>query len=87
MFIILMYDINSKRVNKVLKICRKYLTWVQNSVLEGNITNANLERMIVEIKAVIKEEEDSVLYYKFRTLAYSERVNIGVVKGEETNIL
>jgi len=81
-----MYDVNSKRVNKVLKICRKYLTWVQNSVLEGNITKSNLEKMLIEIKNVINEDEDSVLYYKFRTLAYSERINIGVVKGEETNI-
>ena len=34
MFVILVYDVGEKRVAKVLKICRKYLTWVQNSVLE-----------------------------------------------------
>lgn len=37
MFIILVYDVGEKRVAKVFKTCRKYLNWVQNSVLEvGN---------------------------------------------------
>jgi CRISPR-associated endonuclease Cas2 len=40
MFLILVYDVNEKRVNKVLKTCRKYLHWVQNSVLEGEISEA-----------------------------------------------
>ncbi|MEM3489884.1 MAG: CRISPR-associated endonuclease Cas2, partial [Nitrososphaerota archaeon] len=41
MYVILAYDIGEERVNKVLKICRKYLTWVQNSVFEGDLTEAN----------------------------------------------
>ena len=32
-----------KRVAKALKICRKYLTHVQNSVFEGEVTQANYE--------------------------------------------
>ena len=35
MYIILVYDVSEKRVFKVLKIARKYITWIQNSVLEG----------------------------------------------------
>ena len=38
MYLIMVYDINEKRVKKVLKIGRKYLDWIQNSVLEGEIT-------------------------------------------------
>ena len=43
MYIILVYDIASvnrgdKRVGKMLKHCRKYLNWIQNSVFEGEIT-------------------------------------------------
>lgn len=34
MYIILTYDVGSKRVEKVLKICRKYLVHVQKSVFE-----------------------------------------------------
>jgi CRISPR-associated protein Cas2 len=49
MFVILVYDVNQKRVAKVLKIARKYLTWVQNSVLEGEISEANLKKLKKEL--------------------------------------
>ncbi|MEN2993717.1 MAG: CRISPR-associated endonuclease Cas2, partial [Thermodesulfovibrio sp.] len=45
MRVILVYDINEKRVSKVLKTCRKYLHWVQNSVFEGELTEAKLEKL------------------------------------------
>ena len=32
MFVIVVYDINRKRVGRALKICRKYLVHVQKSV-------------------------------------------------------
>ncbi|MCD6434687.1 MAG: CRISPR-associated endonuclease Cas2, partial [Candidatus Diapherotrites archaeon] len=31
MYVLIVYDIGEKRVNKVLKLCRRYLDWVQNS--------------------------------------------------------
>lgn len=83
LFIIVVYDIDVKRVNKVLKICRKYLTWVQNSVLEGNIEESGLNRLVGELKRTIKESEDSVLIYKFRTIRYFSRELIGTEKGKE----
>jgi len=42
-FVVLVYDVKQERVSKVLKVCRRYLTWVQNSVFEGEITPAKLE--------------------------------------------
>ncbi len=29
MYVILVYDIGEKRVGKMLKLCRKYLNWIQ----------------------------------------------------------
>ncbi|WP_296970875.1 CRISPR-associated endonuclease Cas2 [Tepidanaerobacter sp. EBM-38] len=81
MFIILVYDVGEKRVSKVLKICRKYLTWVQNSVLEGEISAANLKKLKLELKRVIDEDEDSVIFYILRTTKYSERQSMGIKKG------
>jgi CRISPR-associated protein Cas2 len=49
MFVILVYDFSEKRVGKALKICRKYLTWVQNSVFEGEITIGNLKKLESEL--------------------------------------
>ncbi len=81
MFVILVYDVNQKRVNKVLKKCREYLTWVQNSVLEGVISKANLKILKMELKKIIKEDEDSVIIYTLRTTRYTSREIIGLEKG------
>ncbi|SNR89705.1 CRISPR-associated endonuclease Cas2 [Desulfurobacterium atlanticum] len=80
MFVILVYDAGEKRVQKFLKICRKYLVHVQNSVFEGEITEAVLKMLINELKTVINEDEDSVLVYKFRTKKYYERLSLGIDK-------
>lgn len=82
-----MYDINEKRVTKVLKKCREYLTWVQNSVFEGEISEGNLEKLKMELKKIINTQEDSVIVYKFRTTKYSERQIIGLEKQELTHML
>ena len=31
MYIIAVYDVGEKRVAKMLKLCRRYLHWIQNS--------------------------------------------------------
>lgn len=87
MFLILVYDIEQTRVNKVLKTARKYLTWVQNSVLEGEIRDAGFEKLKSELKNIIKEKEDSVIFYKFRTKMYTDRETMGKKKGGEEIIL
>jgi len=79
----LVYDCNVKRVNKVLKTARKYLNWVQNSVLEGEISDANYKKLKIELKKLIDEEEDSCIFYTFRTTRYTSRESIGVKKGGE----
>lgn len=81
MFIILVYDVNEKRVAKVLKTARKYLNWVQNSVLEGDISEANLKKLKKELAHVMDLEEDSAIIYQLRTTRYSSREIIGVQKG------
>ena len=87
MFVILVYDVNEKRVNKALKVCRKYLYWIQNSVFEGEITRAKFEKLKIDLKKVIKEDEDSVVIYSFREKRYTERETIGIKKGGENLII
>lgn len=81
MFVILVYDIEEKRVAKVLKTCRKYLYWVQNSVFEGEISEAKLTALKTELLKIIDKEKDSVIIYTFRTTKYSNVEIIGVKKG------
>jgi len=77
----MVYDVNVKRVNKVLKIGRKYLNWIQNSVLEGEITIAKYEKLKMELIDIINKDEDSVIFYILRTAMYSKREIIGLTKG------
>ena len=76
MFVILVYDIGEKRVAKVLKTCRKYLYWVQNSVFEGEISVANLEKLKIEWNRIINVEEDSVMVYQFRVLIMQKMITL-----------
>mgnify|MGYP001110025147 CR=1 FL=1 len=87
MFIILVYDVNEKRVAKVLKKCRQYLNWVQNSVLEGEISDANYKKLKMELSRIIHREEDSVIIYNLRTTKYYSREIIGIERGETGNII
>ncbi|UFJ39854.1 CRISPR-associated endonuclease Cas2 [Brevibacillus humidisoli] len=87
MFVILVYDFAEKRVGKALKIARKYLHWVQNSVLEGEISKANFVKLKAELKMLMDPEEDSVIFYTFRSTKYTSREEFGLKKGGDENIL
>ena len=87
MYVIMVYDVEVNRVTKVLKIGRKYLTWVQNSVLEGELTTSQFEKLLIDLKKVLDEEKDSVIFYLFRTKAYFKREVIGISKNEPSQFL
>lgn len=53
MFVILVYDVGEERVARVLKKCRQYLYWVQNSVFEGDISPGRLKRLKRELKGLV----------------------------------
>ncbi len=82
-YIILVYDVSEKRVFKVLKIARKYITWVQNSVLEGELSVSSFYRLKEEIKKVININEDSISFYIIRDLKYTTKENIGIIKNSD----
>lgn len=64
MFVIITYDVGEKRVNKTRKIIKKYLIWTQNSVFEGEITEAKLLKCLAEVNKVLKKEDDSLYVYR-----------------------
>jgi len=83
MYVVLVDDIGEKRVNKVLKLARKYLNWVQNSVLEGELTKATFEKFKVELKRLIREEEDSIIFYILPMQKFLKTETMGREKGAE----
>jgi len=82
MYVIMVYDVNQARLSKVLQIGRRYLVWVQNSVLEGELSWAQLEKLKSELSQAIKPEEDSILLYVLRGERWLERQRLGKSKGE-----
>lgn len=78
MFIILTYDVSQKRVTKVMKICRKYLHHIQNSVFEGMITEGKLSSLKKELNSCLVYKEDSICIYEIQNLKYTRKESIGI---------
>lgn len=87
MYVILVYDIGEKRVGKMLKLCRKYLNWIQNSVFEGEISEAKLEELRFKAKALMKEESDSLIFFKSRDNKWLYKEIVGNERSNLDNII
>lgn len=87
MYVILVYDMGEKRVGKMLKHCRKYLNWIQNSVFEGEITEVKLKEMVYDAKKIMKEEEDSLIIFKSRNERWLDKEVIGQERMSTDNFL
>ena len=58
MYVVLVYDISqekngAKRWSKIFKISKKYLSHIQNSVFEGEISKPQLTQLYQEMKPYI----------------------------------
>jgi len=86
-YVIVTYDIKEERVNKVAKVLKKYLMWVQNSVFEGEITEGKLEKCRRELLQVINLEEDSVYFYRLENRLNYIKIVLGIEKELTSNII
>ncbi|WP_460586428.1 CRISPR-associated endonuclease Cas2 [Hymenobacter arcticus] len=62
-----------QRVGKLLKLCRRYLHWIQNSVFEGEISEVKLQELLLKAASFLDKEEDSILLFKSRTEQWLEK--------------
>lgn len=81
MYVIVVYDVEEKRVANVCKFLRQYLHWVQNSVFEGELTEGKLQEVQIGLKKRIKADKDSILFYKLRTSRDIEKEAMGIEKA------
>ena len=77
MYVIAVYDVGEKRVGKMLKLCRKYLNWIQNSVFEGEITEVKLMELQYRALEIMDEEKDSLIFFKTRQEKWLDKEIIG----------
>ena len=87
MYVILVYDMDQKRVGKMLKLCRQYLNWIQNSVFEGTITEVKLRELLTKARLMMNEESDSLIIFKSRESRWLDKEVIGKEKNELDNLL
>ncbi len=78
MYVILVYDIRDRKVVKMLKLCRRYLNWIQNSVFEGELTPVQLKSLKAEAEAIMNLEEDSLIIFTSRNSRWLEKEVIGM---------
>ena len=75
---LMVYDVNVDRVFKVLKVGRRYLNHIQNSVLEGELSPAQYKKLKHEVAQAINPTHDSVRFYLLRTTLYMSVDKLGV---------
>lgn len=83
MYVIAVYDVGEKRVAKMLKLCRRYLNWIQNSVFEGEITEVKLQELKYNASLIMEKETDSLIVFKARQEKWLDKEIVG---NERQNI-
>ena len=72
----------------MLKLCRSYLHHIQNSVFEGEISEARLEELKIKAKKIMSEEnEDSLIVFKSRNEKWLDKEIVGADKRPVDNVL
>ncbi len=93
MYIILIYDIcvtidkGNRNIAKIHKICKKYVTHIQNSVFEGEITESNLKKLKIELKPYIRKDLDSVIIFTSREQRWLSKEFLGKTDDLTSNFL
>ena len=87
MYVILVYDCGEKRVGKMLKLCRKYLNWIQNSVFEGEITEVKLKELTLKAEKIMKSDEDSLIVFSSRQEKWLDKQIFGKERSSIDNFL
>jgi len=93
MYIILVYDINTetkegqRRLNKVFKICKQYLSHIQKSVFEGELTNAKIEELKFKLNSLLDNSCDSVIIFSSRDIKWMNKDLLGLKIDKADNFI
>ena len=87
MYVLIVYDVSVERVAKVHKCLKRFLHWRQNSVFEGELTDAQIEKVKSDLNVIINDETDSVLLYIARDEKWLKREFLGKETTTTDNLL
>lgn len=81
MYVIIVYDVEIKRINRIHKYLKTYLNWTQNSVFEGELTKGQFKEIEIRLKRMINKKIDSVLIFSVENKNTLQRQIIGIEKN------
>lgn len=87
MYVILVYDFGERRVAKMLKLCRKYLNWIQNSVFEGEISEVKLKELLIQSDKFMDKNVDSIIIFSGNFQQALDKRIIGKERSSIDNFL
>lgn len=91
MYVILVYDINlderegQKVLRNTFKVCKKYLTHIQNSVFEGELLESQEIKLKRELDKYIRNSKDSVILFKSRNQKWLDKEFLGIIEDDKTS--
>ncbi|MCC0668799.1 MULTISPECIES: CRISPR-associated endonuclease Cas2 [unclassified Clostridioides] len=86
-YVFVVYDVGEKRVNKVFKICKKYLYHFQKSVFRGEITPSKIMNLKHDLENIVDKDNDFVCIIKLMNSNIFEEEIIGNNSNCENLIL
>lgn len=86
MYIICCYDVNSKHCTKFMKLLRRYLFHVQESIFEGELTPAKYRKLISEINKIITDDDHIIVYYSYNSKQINKK-EIGKIEDKTKLII
>jgi len=86
----MIYDIvmdkeGQKTLRNVFKISKKYLTHIQKSVFEGNLSELEYIKLKSELLRYIRKDKDSVIVFKGRSEKWLDKEFLGLVDDKTSN--
>ena len=81
MYLLIVYDVDVDRVNKVNKFLKMYLHWRQNSVFEGEVSISQFKKLKSGLKKIVNEDKDSILIYNLKERKNFNLEIIGIEKN------
>ncbi|WP_432407990.1 CRISPR-associated endonuclease Cas2 [Wukongibacter sp. M2B1] len=90
MYVVLMYDImmdecGARVQRKTFKICKRYLTHIQKSVFEGNLSELNLMKLKNELSAYIRQDKDCFIIFRSRDEKWLDKEFLGKEDDKTSN--
>lgn len=86
MYVIIVYDTETRNCTQLHKQLKRYLNWNQNSVFEGSVSEAQY----CEIKKILEEKRSElshITFYSLESEKLLKREELGEGRGNVSNIL